>query len=136
MVQAQTAAALSTKVKGDAAETTALAHLQARGLRLLARNWRAPGRGGGELDLVMQAGDGTLVFVEVRARRSQSHGGAGGSVTAGKQRRTVRAAQHYLQQAMARGMGEPPPCRFDVVLVEGEGAALQVQWLPAAFDAG
>ena len=81
--------------------------------------------------MVMQAPDGTLVFVEVRARRSAGHGGAGASITAAKQRRIVLAARHFLQQRP----GDLPACRFDVVLVDGEGAQQQVQWLQAAFDA-
>lgn len=121
----------TTKARGDAAEQVALEHLLRQGLRLVARNQRTPGRGGGELDLVMQAGDGTLVFVEVRARRAASHGGAGASITATKQARIVLAARHVLQQ----WPGEPPACRFDVVLVEGEGAQQRLQWLQAAFDA-
>ena len=121
----------STKAKGDVAEHLALQHLQAQGLRLLARNQHTPGRGGGEVDLVMLAADGTLGFVEVRARRSRSHGGAAASVGAGKQARIVLAARHYLM----RWPGEPPPCRFDVVTVEGEGPQAQVNWLQAAFDA-
>ena len=66
------AAAATTKQAGDAAEDRALAHLVASGLRLLARNYRTPGRGGGEIDLVMRAADGTVVFVEVRKRASRS----------------------------------------------------------------
>src|SRR6187431_2170444 len=61
----------TTKQAGDAAEDRALAHLVAAGLRLVARNYRTPGRGGGEIDLVMRDPDGTLVFVEVRRRASQ-----------------------------------------------------------------
>lgn len=118
---------VTTKQAGDAAETRALAHLQAAGLRLLARNYRTPGRGGGEIDLVMQAFDSTLVFVEVRQRTSRSHGGAGASITPTKQRRIVLAARHYLLR-----LRQLPPCRFDVVLVEPDG----LQWLQAAFDAG
>lgn len=121
----------TTKQKGDAAEQAALAFLQAQGLRLLARNQRTPGRGGGELDLVMQATDGTVVFVEVRARRAAGHGGAAESITAAKQRRIVLAARHFLQA----WPGEPPACRFDVVLVDGEGDARQMRWVRAAFDA-
>ena len=45
----------STKARGDAGEDEALAFLQARGLRLLQRNYRTPGRGGGEIDLIMQS---------------------------------------------------------------------------------
>ena len=119
----------STKARGDAAESRALAWLQARGLQLVERNYRVargPSARGGEIDLILRERDGTLVFVEVRQRRSGGHGGAAASVTATKQRRLVLAAQHYLLRYAA-----PPPCRFDVVAVDGEA----VEWLQAAFDA-
>ena len=116
----------TTKQAGDAAEDQALAHLQAAGLRLLERNYRTPGRGGGEIDLVMAERDGTRVFVEVRKRASSAFGGAGGSISHTKQRRIVFAARHYLMR-----LRTPPPCRFDVVLVEDA-----ITWLKAAFDAG
>lgn len=117
----------STKQRGDAAEEAALRYLQERGLRLLQRNYRTPGRGGGEIDLIMAAPDGTTVFVEVRQRKSASHGGAAGSIGGVKQRRIVFAARHYLMR-----LRTPPPCRFDVVLLEPG----RIEWLPAAFDAG
>ena len=116
----------STKQKGDAAEDHALEHLQAHGLRLVQRNYRTPGRGGGEIDLIMREADGTLVFVEVRKRRSQSHGGAAASVTFSKQRRIVFAAQHFIAR-----LSNWPPCRFDVLAVEDDG----LHWYKAAFDA-
>lgn len=116
----------STRQTGEAAELRALQHLQRAGLRLLERNYRTPGRGGGEIDLVMQAADGTVVFVEVRQRAGAHHGGAAGSVSVTKQRRIVLAARHYLQRWRV-----PPPCRFDVIAIEGE----ELHWLPAAFDA-
>ena len=119
--------AATTKQRGDAAEDAALEHLQDAGLVLVVRNYRTPGRGGGEIDLIMRdPKDGTLVFVEVRQRATASHGGAGGSITGVKQRRIVFAATHYL--ARLRTL---PPCRFDVVLVEE-----RIEWLQAAFDAG
>jgi putative endonuclease len=118
---------MSTKQQGDAAEDRALAHLSAHGLRLLARNYRTPGRGGGEIDLVMRERDGTLVFVEVRKRADARHGGAAASVSPLKQRRIVFAARCYLMR-----LREPPPCRFDVISMEGGG----IQWMRAAFDAG
>lgn len=119
--------ARSTKARGDAAEDEALALLQASGLRLLARNYRMPGRGAAELDLVMQSPDGTVVFVEVRQRSRTDHGGAGASIGAAKRARIVRAAQHYLMR-----WRRLPPVRFDVVLIEAAGPV----WLQAAFDAG
>ena len=102
-----------------------MAHLQAAGLQLAVRNYRTPGRGGGEIDLVMRDRDGTLVFVEVRSRTHGGFGGAGASISATKQQRIIFATRHYLMR-----LPSPPPCRFDVVLVE-EG----VQWIKAAFDA-
>lgn len=123
----EAAAATTTKQAGDAAEDKALAHLVASGLKLLARNYRTPGRGGGEIDLVMRALDGTVVFVEVRKRASRSFGGAAASVGHVKQRRIVFAARHYLMR-----LAQQPPCRFDVVSVEAGG----IEWLRGAFDAG
>ena len=127
----------STKQRGDAAEDAALAFLQQQGLRLLKRNFRTPGRGGGEIDLIMREPDGTLVFVEVRQRASAAQGGAAGSVTAVKQRRIVLSARHFLHR-----LGSEPPCRFDVVLIQGPRASagessstLPIEWLRAAFDA-
>ncbi len=86
----------TTKQVGDAAEDAALHFLQQSGLRLLVRNYRTPGRGGGEIDLIMRAPDGTTVFVEVRQRKSASHGGAAASISPLKQRRIIFAARHYL----------------------------------------
>ncbi|MBK6594407.1 MAG: YraN family protein [Burkholderiales bacterium] len=123
---APTAHTATTKQMGDAAEDEALRYLQRQGLRLVARNYRTPGRGGGEIDLIMQGPDGTTVFVEVRKRASTRHGGAAASVGGIKQRRIVFAARHYLMR-----LKELPPCRFDVVVVEPNG----MQWLQAAFDA-
>lgn len=119
-------AAPTTKAVGDAAEDRALAHLLDAGLRLVARNYRTPGRGGGEIDLVMRDG-ATLVFVEVRRRSRTDFGGAAASVGWAKQRRIVFAARHFLLR-----LASPPPCRFDVVAVEPQ----RVHWLKAAFDAG
>ena len=116
----------TTRQRGAPAEDRALAHLQAAGLRLLERNYRTPGRGGGEIDLILRERDATLVFVEVRSRASRAFGGAGASITSSKRRRLIFAAQHYLLR-----LNPPPPCRFDAVLIEGDS----IQWLRAAFDA-
>ncbi len=99
------------------------------GWTLLERNYRVargPSRRGAEIDLIMREPEGTVVFIEVRQRRARGHGGAAASVSFSKQRSCVLGAQHYLQ-----GWAQWPPCRFDVVAIDGE----QLQWLPAAFDA-
>jgi putative endonuclease len=115
----------TTKSKGDAAEDAALAHLQAAGLKLLQRNYRTPGRGGGEIDLIMRDSDGTLVFVEVRQRAGVLFGGAAASISLTKRNRIIFAAKYYLMK-----LPRMPACRFDVVLVENS-----ITWLKAAFEA-
>lgn len=95
----------------------------------MARNYRlasGPGRRSGEVDLILRDRDGTVVFVEVRSRGNPNFGGAAASIGLVKRQRIVYAAQRYLQD-----WASPPPCRFDVVVVDGG----HLQWLPAAFDA-
>ena len=120
---------VTTKAVGDGGEDRALAHLLRAGLRLVERNYRVAGGPrvrGGEIDLVLRERDGTLVFVEVRTRAARSHGGAAATVSVVKQQRLVRAARYYLMR-----FASPPPCRFDVVAIEGD----HIEWLRAAFDA-
>jgi putative endonuclease len=108
---------------GARAENLCAAMLRGAGLRVLERNWRCRH---GEIDLIAEDG-GTLVFAEVRMRRDRRFGGAGESVTAAKRSRIVAAARLYLA-----GRSEPP-CRFDVLLVEGPGAAPRIEWIRDAF---
>lgn len=118
---------ITTRDRGDAGERRALDHLVRHGLRLVARNYRVaagPRARGGEVDLIVRDRDGTLVFVEVRVRRSRGHGGAAASITAAKQRRVRLAARHFLQSTAS-----PPPCRFDVVVIDGD----DLEWIHAAF---
>jgi putative endonuclease len=114
---------------GDGAEDQALIFLQQQGLRLECRNYRlagGPHQRGAEIDLILRAQDGTLVFVEVKARRDTRHGGAAASVSVAQQQRIAHAARHYLM-----GRVELPPCRFDVVAIDGA----DLQWFQAAFEA-
>jgi len=109
------------QLDGEAAEDRAAAYLEGRGLAIVARNYRTRL---GEIDLVARDG-ATLVFVEVRRRlSSRSFGGAAGSIDGPKRRRIAAAARHYLAR-----LGTEPPCRFDVVAVQGD----DLTWLRAAF---
>ena len=110
---------------GDAGEAQALQHLTQQGWFLVERNFRCKG---GEIDLVMGSGAPLtmLVFVEVRQRASSAFGGAAASITRSKQSRLIVAAQVYLQRYR-----HPPPCRFDVVAIDGA----VITWLQNAFDA-
>lgn len=109
---------------GSVFEARALAYLQTRWLRLVARNVTCRG---GEIDLVMRERDGSLVFVEVRARASGSYGGAVASVGPQKRRRIVHAARYFL----AKRADSVSACRFDVVAFDGT----RVIWLRDAFRA-
>jgi putative endonuclease len=116
--------------RGEEGEDRALQWLQRQGLVLVQRHYRVargPGARAGEIDLVMREPDGTLVFVEVRARAGTAHGGAAASVGLAKQRSLVFAARHYLAR-----LAHLPPCRFDVVAIDGE----RLEWLKGAFEAG
>lgn len=110
----------TTVARGHEAETLALAYLEGRGLRLVARNFRVRG---GEIDLIMRDGP-ALVFIEVRARARGTFGGAGASITTHKQRRIILAARHWLAR-----YGDVA-CRFDCVLID----AGHLAWLRDAFS--
>jgi putative endonuclease len=106
---------------GLEAEDLAAAYLQRRGLKLRARNYSCRL---GEIDLVLLDG-ATVVFVEVRQRSGRAFGGAAESITARKRKKLVAAARHFLARERAL-----PACRFDAVLVDGEG---RVEWIRDAF---
>jgi len=106
---------------GKLGEDRALAHLSGHGLTLVERNFLCKA---GEIDLIMHDG-AHLVFVEVRRRASRSFGGAAASITPAKQQRLIRAAQFYLLR-----LPKPPPCRFDVVAIDGE----QLSWLQNVLE--
>ncbi len=116
----------SSKAIGDLAESLAARFLEQHGLKVLTRNFRCRG---GEIDLICRNGK-TLVFVEVRRRRSASFGGAGASITRSKQRRIILAAQHYLT-ANAKTECD---CRFDCVLLDGR-AENHIEWIRDVFTA-
>lgn len=116
---------MNTQLRGAEAEARAQHHLEQRGLKLVARNWRCPG---GELDLVMRDQD-TLVLVEVRKRSRSDYGDAFASVHGRKRGRLIHAAKLFLA---AHPQYARSPVRFDVVAVDGSDT---VEWLTAAFDA-
>ena len=94
---------------GRSAEIIAAAELGRRGYRIVASNYRCRL---GEIDLVANEGD-SLVFVEVRCKRTSEYGTPAESITASKMRKLVATAEHYLcEHALA-----DVACRFDVVEV-------------------
>lgn len=114
---------------GAAGEEIAAAHLVRRGYTILARNIRS---GGVELDIVARKGR-TLVFIEVKTRRSRYQGAAILAVDAAKRRRLIQGAFGWLTSERRRSTR----VRFDVIGVECDSAAhWTVQHIEGAFDAG
>lgn len=114
----------TTTTRGREAEALAAQYLECYGARVVTRNFRIRG---GEIDLICRDGK-VLVFVEVRLRSRSDFGGAAASITTGKQRRIILAAQYYL-------LGKPEcDCRFDCILLDGLDAK-RIEWIKNAFSA-
>ena len=114
---------------GQRGESFAARFLKKQGYRILARSDR---QRWGEIDLIALDGR-TLVFVEVKTRRSHEKGHPADAVDEAKQRRLTRLALIYLKQ---HGLLEYP-VRFDVVAITwaAERQTPQVQHYRHAFDA-
>lgn len=118
--------------QGAGVERAARDFLVRAGLRPLAANANYRG---GELDLVMRddrRGDGVLVFVEVRYRRSDAFGGGAASIDRNKRRRLIHAALRFLADHPAHAQA---PCRFDVIEAGGDADAPRLRWIEDAFRA-
>ena len=102
---------------GQRYELVARKYLEQRGLIHIESNYRTPF---GEIDLIMKDG-GFLVFVEVRYRRDNRFGGAIHSLSNGKSRRIVLAAEQYMLINQYDGNA-----RFDFVSIQGNAEPL---WL-------
>ncbi|BCA54287.1 UPF0102 protein [Nitrospira sp. KM1] len=112
---------------GQEGEATAESYLRRKGYRIIARNLRSSL---GELDLVAEDGQ-VLVFVEVKARRTVGYGGAIEAVDRRKQKKMTRLAAQYL----ATHHLTDRLCRFDVVLLQEQGAKdTRIEHLKNAFD--
>ena len=101
----------SRRALGDFGERVVAAHLEARGYRIVERNYRAAEA---EIDIVARDGD-IIVFVEVRTRLGGAPGMAELSVDARKQRQLLRAVDRYAQ---SHPEAAEAPLRIDVVTVE------------------
>jgi putative endonuclease len=112
---------LSNRARGRWGEELAAAHYRRLGCEVLDRNWRSPT---GELDLVVRDGT-TIVFSEVKARRTDRFGPAASAVTFEKQRRIRQLAVEWLRANELRA----DSIRFDVVAITGG----RLELIAAAF---
>lgn len=110
---------------GKLGEDLACRELLRRGYAILDRRYRTRI---GELDIVARDGE-TVVFVEVKARRSGRCGAPAEAVGPLKRRKLVQMAVDYV----AHRRLERLPCRFDVVTVEVGPAGPEVAVYTSAF---
>ena len=117
---------MKTQKTGQYAEDLALRYLQKHKLKLKERNFLCKL---GEIDLIMENNDAEIIFVEVRFRKSDSHGGALMSVTHSKQQKLIRTAQLYLQKNQLQSR----ICRFDVIAMSLQNGEPVIDWVKNAF---
>lgn len=109
---------------GKAAEDLALTYLTNKGLKLVERNYSCRR---GEIDLIMED-NRTLIFIEVRYRKTNTYGSALESITPQKQAKLITCASHYLTQQKIN-----KPTRFDAIAVSPGRDTMTVEWVPDAF---
>ncbi|UCE63621.1 MAG: YraN family protein [Nitrospirota bacterium] len=115
---------------GEAAEILAQQWLRKKGYRILERNIRLPG---GELDMIVRHGD-MLVFVEVKARRTDKYGGAPYAIHRSKEQRMIKLAAQYMAQLSPETF-HAGPCRFDVILCQQKlNGPIEIQHIENAFE--
>ena len=117
---------MSNKVLGDRGESCAAHYLGAQGYRILAQKYRTKI---GEIDLIAKDRD-TLVFVEVKTRRSVRCGLPAEAVNYRKQRKIIQTAMWYLREKRM----DQTPCRFDIVEVYAAGSEWGIHHLKGAFE--
>jgi putative endonuclease len=105
------------QILGKAGEELACRELRRRGYVVLARRYRTRF---GEIDIVCEDGR-TIVFVEVKARRTARYGEAIETISFRKRRKIGAMALDYL--AWTGRVDDP--CRFDVVAIDGIGTSTQ-----------
>jgi len=117
---------LTGKRTGKKGEDLAVAYLVEAGFRIIERNYRCLF---GEIDIVAQEGE-TLVFVEVKSRRSAAYGDPLLAVGCRKQKKISRVSLHYLADKNLRQR----PARFDVIAVMLLPAGHRIELIRNAFE--
>ncbi|MBR4997693.1 MAG: YraN family protein [Bacteroidaceae bacterium] len=109
---------------GQISEDRAVAYLMARGYTIRDRNWRM---GHKEIDIVAQK-NGTIAFIEVKARKNDRFGDPVDAITDTKIRNLAQAANAYLRYHRI-----DLPARFDVIVIIGEPGNQSVEHIEDAF---
>jgi putative endonuclease len=117
---------VNKKTLGKYGEDLAACSVTNSGLKILVQNYRCPK---GEMDIIA-LDKGTLVFIEVRTRRSSVRGWGEESITHQKAQRLKTIAAYYICQ---QGYSNWPDLRFDVIAVRWLGNSPELTWIKAAL---
>ncbi len=107
---------------GSKYEELAAVYLTEHGYKIIEKNFHA-GRYG-ELDLIAEDKDGTLVICECKYRSENAYGDPLMAVDKRKQRQICRTTLFYFGR---HGYGMEHPCRFDVIAVYGNERILHIK---------
>ena len=110
----------TSRQTGDIGENQACEYLIKKGFRIIARNFTIRG---GELDIVAQAGDGTVCFIEVKTRKGGAFGSGDEAITRQKILRIRTAMAHFLEKNPA---WRTKPCRIDIIDIEQSSKASSI----------
>jgi len=116
---------METRIYGFKQENIALKFLKKRGLKLIEQNYNTKL---GEVDLIMREGN-TIIFIEVRYRRSSAYGSACESVTYYKQQKIIKASTVYLQR---NNLYDRVNIRFDIIAISSDSIH-PIEWVKNAF---
>ena len=123
----------TTREQGQYTENLACRYLESKGFKLIEKNFNCKM---GEIDLIMKENN-SLVFVEVRYRKTNNFGSGAESITETKQKKLIKTASLYLQR---HAKLNEYPARFDVVSITGciettELNKINFDWIENAFGA-
>ncbi len=110
---------------GKQGEEAACQFLEARGYRILDRNFRTRFA---EIDIIAEYEE-TVIFIEVRTRRSARYGSPGESVGRAKQKKIITGAMQYLREKSLHDYR----IRFDIVTLLLTGETSHIEHIPHAF---
>ena len=98
--------------QGNKAEDQAAKYLQNKGYKILARNFSCKM---GEIDIIAEDKQNTIIFVEVKQRKTNLFGGGLAAVNKAKQRRITLTAAEYIKKTQVKYFA----LRFDIITITG-----------------
>ena len=115
---------MNKRAVGNYGESIAVEYLKKKAYKIIERNFRCPF---GEIDIIAKENN-TIVFVEVKSRKSKDFALPEQAVDRNKQKNIIKVAQYFLNKNNLRNV----PCRFDIVsFIENES---EIKLIRNAFE--